>query len=595
MHRHRRLVWFLILVSSSLHVIGQDWRRNFETAFEKSDGRETADYETTLQFYKKLATESDLVTITAMGPTDSGLPLHLVLVSKSPISIEEIATDKRSVLLINNAIHPGEPDGVDASMAFARNLAFDPKLHDGLDKVVVAIIPIYNIGGALNRNRGTRANQNGPVEYGFRGNARNYDLNRDFIKCDTLNARSFAEIFHTLDPDLFLDTHVSNGADYQYVMTTAHSQKDKLGYGLGTYLDEVVEPQLFKQMEQHGYLTIPYVNSGGRPPDQGGFAQFLETPRYSTGYGGLFQTIGFMTETHMLKPYPKRVAATLQFLESSIAFLNKNGEVIQRLKRSDRAHYHQQEEVPVAWNVDRDNPSRIEFLGYEATYVDSKVTPGKRLFYDRTQPYGKNIPYYNDFKPSQTVRLPSGYLIPSQWRSVIDLMRLNGVEMRVLVSTTELDAEVYRINEVETRPTPYEGHYFHDAVDLSTKTEQVLAKPGDVIVPIHQDRARYVVETLEPLAMDSLFRWNYFDTILQRKEYFSPYVFEDSAEAMLKADPELRKEFETRREDDADFAESRSAQLQFLYERSDHYEKAHRRYPIARLLELPDAGKTQPE
>ena len=448
--------------------------------------------------------------------------------------------------------------------------------------MIVAIIPLYNIGGALNRNSGTRANQNGPREYGFRGNARNYDLNRDFIKCDTENARSFAEIFHKLDPDLFLDTHVSNGADYQHVITTSHSQKDKLGFRLGSYLDETFEPHLFGRLKADGYPTIPYANSGGQPPENG-FAQFLETPRYSTGYTALFQTIGFMTETHMLKPYPQRVAATRAFIDRSVDLLAEAGWRIQELRELDRRGYSRQESAAIAWKVDRNSPSRLEFHGFEATYIPSEVTSGKRLLYDRSKPFVKDIPYYNNFVVSKRVKMASAYVIPQGWHPVIELMRLNGVKMTRLHKVATVPSGVYHIERVETRSSPYEGHYFHDEVVVHQRIENVTLRPGDVVIPLTQPKARYVVETLEPEAMDSLFRWNYFDTILQRKEYFSPYVFEDTARELLNANPELAAEFDERKKKDDAFAGNRRAQLTFLYERSGNAERAFHRYPVIRL------------
>ena len=570
-------------------AIGQnEWKTRFVTPFEQGDGWDTADYKTAIKYYKDLASASERVTITEMGKTDSGFPLHLVLIdSVGSLAPKDVVVDSRSVILINNAIHPGESDGVDASMALARDLAMDvDRYGQFLEKVIVAIIPVYNIGGALNRNTGTRANQNGPREYGFRGNARNYDLNRDFVKCDTRNAQSFAEIFHLLDPDLFIDTHVSNGADYQHVMTTSHSQKDKLGYGIGEYLQKTFEPKLFGRMSESGFPTVPYVNSGGRPPEQG-FSQFLETPRYSTGFTALFQTMGFMTETHMLKPYPQRVEATRVFLDHSIELLALEGERIQQIRRDDREAYHRQETAPIAWRVDRENPSRLEFHGFESSYRDSTVTTGKRLFYDREKPFVRNIPYFDHYVASEEITLPAGYLIPRQWQGVIDLMRLNRVELQIVDQKQTVEAETYRIGSVKSRSTPYEGHYFHDTVSLEVVPGDVVVSPGDVIIPIHQDHARYVVETLEPAAMDSLFRWNRFDTILQRKEYFSPYVFEETAKRMLEENERLREEFEQKKKDDAEFAEDRYSQLQFLYERSNHYEASHLRYPIARLKTLP--------
>lgn len=555
------------------------------TPFESSDGRVSSDYHSTIAFYEGLAEAHQGVSIQTFGLTDSGEPLHVVLVSDAPRSLAQIASLDRSVLLINNAIHPGEPDGIDASMAFARDLATQPENAKLLDALVVAIIPVYNIGGALNRNEHSRANQNGPARYGFRGNARNFDLNRDFIKCDTENARSFAALFQLLQPDLLIDTHVSNGADYQHVMTTAHSQKDKLGFELGQFLDGTFQPQLFERMNQRGFPTVPYVNSGGKPPEQG-YSQFLDTPRYSTGYAALFQTIGFMTETHMLKPFPTRVRATLAFLEEAADLLVRHRKAIDLLQSRDRTAYQEQKQATLQWKLDRSVKTDLMFHGFAASYVDSSVTTGKRLFYDRAKPFVRSIPFHNHYIPATTVELPRGYLVPRGWRRVIDRLKTNGVAMIVAKEETSLSAEVYSITDFSSRTSPYEGHYFHDNVSVEANRCQVNVMAGDVIIPLDQWRSRYIVETLEPEASDSLFRWNEFDSILQRKEYFSGYVFEETAEKMLTEDASLRKDFETKRETDADFASDRDAQLRFLYERSKHNEPEYRRYPIARLLEL---------
>lgn len=561
----------------------------FPTPYEGGDGWDTATYKEGMKYYAELAAASQQLTIHTMGKTDSGYPLSVILITDpNHVALEEVSKDTRTVLLINNAIHPGESDGVDASMAFARDLVFKEEAYgEWLQDVIVAIIPFYNIGGALNRNSGTRANQNGPREYGFRGNGRNYDLNRDFLKCDTRNAKSFAEIFQLLDPDFFIDTHVSNGADYQHVMTTAQSQKDKLGLSLGQYMHTQFEPMLFQAMETAGYPTIPYVNSGGNPPENG-YDQFLETPRYSTGYAGLFQTMGYMTETHMLKPYPQRVTATRAFFDASLKLLAQEGKSIQSLRQKDRDTYRRQQSAPIAWEVDRNHPARLEFHGYEASQVPSTVTGGTRLFYDRDKPFVRNIPYFNQYKVSQSVTLPAGYLIPREWHTVIDLMKTNSIVMRVVNTPVTVPAETYRIDSFQSKTTPYEGHFFHDTLELTTVKETINLREGDVIVPMDQDRARYVVEALEPQAMDSLFRWNRFDSVLQQKEYFSPYVFEKTAEKLLADDQALREEFTAKKKSDPVFAGDRGAQLTFLYRRSANYERSHRRYPIARLLELPN-------
>lgn len=56
------------------------------------------------------------------------------------------------------------------------------------NNVTFSFILCYNVGGMMNRSSSSRANQDGPEEYGFRGNSQNLDLNRDFIKMDSEEA-----------------------------------------------------------------------------------------------------------------------------------------------------------------------------------------------------------------------------------------------------------------------------------------------------------------------------------------------------------------------------------------------------------------------
>ncbi len=224
----KKLIWiFSVLLPLSMTTTAQN---PLLTKFERTQGRETVTYEEGMAYYRLLGQTFPTIRLTECGPTDTGIPLHVAVLSPDGLfDPEQIRRSGKSVLLVNNAIHPGEPDGVDASMMLLRDLAGDKKLKEKMANFVLVVVPFYNIGGVLNRNSTTRVNQDGPKEYGFRGNDRNYDLNRDFIKNDTRNAQSFADIYHTWQPDVFVDTHVSNGADYQYVMTLIPTQHNKLG------------------------------------------------------------------------------------------------------------------------------------------------------------------------------------------------------------------------------------------------------------------------------------------------------------------------------------------------------------------------------
>lgn len=556
----------------------------YQTLFEKSGGKQTPTYEEGIAFYRQLARNFPQVQMQEKGPTDSGRPLHLILYSRNKVfDIKKLKAQGKAVLFINNAIHPGEPDGVDASMMLLRDMLIHPAKFPELDSVVVAIIPFYNIGGALNRNNTTRTNQVGPEEYGFRGNARNYDLNRDFIKSDTRNARSFAAIFHELDPDLFADTHVSNGADYQYVMTLDYAQKDKLGGPLGDFNDKVFLPYMYKHLKETGYEATPYVNAYGQTPDKG-FVQFPDWPRYSTGYAALFHTIGVMTETHMLKPYDQRVKSTYAYLHGNIRFLAAYRKALLKLRNETKEAVKKQEKFAITWQVDKSKQSTIAFKGYEPEYIPSEVSGLPRLHYDRSKPFTKDIPFYDTYVPLDEVTRPEAYIIPQGWHNIVELLRLNGVEMNVLDKDSEINVETYHIQELETPKQPFEGHYWHTSVKLRTEKQKLIFKKGDWVVPTDQSANRYIIETLEPKAVDSFFKWNFFDTILQAKEHYSGYVFEDLASELLKKSPELKAKLEEKRKADPEFAKNGNAQLDFIYQNSDYAEKEYMRYPIFRVV-----------
>jgi len=556
----------------------------FETPFERSGGTETATYAEGIEHYRALSEAFQEIQMTEQGPTDSGKPLHLVLYS--PDGDFDVASNRakgRTVLLINNAIHPGEPDGVDASMMFLRDIAEGKTLKNERRHLLLAVIPFYNIGGVLNRNSITRVNQNGPKSYGFRGNARNYDLNRDFIKSDTRNARSFAAIFHKLDPDVLVDTHVSNGADYPYVISMDYPQKDKLGGVLGRFLNETMMPYLYAEMKAAAFEMTPYVNAWGETPDKG-WVQFMDWPRYSSGYAALFHTIAFMSETHMLKPFQQRVHATYAFLQTVVRFLGLKGNELSQLRAQTKGAVETQQEFAVSWKPDKERPTQLDWKGYEPEMLDSKVTVGQRLYYNRTKPFEKKVPYYDNFIPDIVVNKPKAYLFSQAWQNVAELMQLNGVHVKQMPADTVLEVEVLHIEDYDTRKDAYEGHYAHSNANLTTELEEVRFRAGDYRIDVDQEANRYIVETLEPQAFDSFFNWNFFDTVLQRKEYFSPYVFEDLAEELLRTHPDLRGKLAQKSQADEAFAKNRRAQLDFIYRNSPHAEPEYLRYPVFRLL-----------
>lgn len=550
--------------------------------YELTDGEETSTYQEVIDFWKQLDKQSDRIKLSEKGLTDSGYPLHLVLISNSKtFDIQRIKQQNKAVILVNNGIHPGEPDGIDASMLLARDIA-DGKVELP-DDVILAVVPVYNIGGFLKRSPDYRVDQNGPAEFGSRGNAQNLDLNRDYIKMDSKNAKSFVQIFHELDPDVFIDNHVSNGADYQHVMTLLSSQSSKIGGEMGEYMNKIFEPGIYRLMKQKGLDLIPYVNVWGKSPDNG-WNEYFDSPRYSSGYGTLWSTFCFVPETHMLKPYKQRVAATYQLMVSFIEFTSENRSEIIRIRKNTRQKELTASSFPIRWKHDTVHFQNFLYKGFESGYKKSRVSGIDRLYYDRSKPFEKMIPVYNRYNVEKMVQKPAAYIIPQGWWRVIERLQLNGVQMSRLKNDLTLEVEVYRIMNYKSTPTAYESHHLNQDVEVIKTIQNINFRKGDWYIPMNQKANRFLVETLEPETMDGYLAWNFFDGIFQRKEGFSPYVFEDIAADYLDAHPEVKQKLEEKKKSDPEFATNAYAQLYFVYENSPWIEPEFMHYPVYRLM-----------
>jgi hypothetical protein len=540
-------------------------------------------YDEAIRIYARLDSSHEKALLIKYGLTDCGKPLHLFVMSEDKLfDPVEIRKQKKLVLLINNGIHPGEPDGIDASIRIAQEyLSGSKKLPRN---VIICIVPVFNIDGSLDRGCCSRANQNGPVEYGFRGNSKNLDLNRDFIKMDAENTRSLVKILREWDPDVFLDTHVSNGADYPYTMTMISTQHDKLGGQAGDFLKYEMTPSLFKLMKEAGEEMIPYVNTSkyDESPHTGIYG-FMEGPRFASGYAAMFGCLAFVSETHMLKPFPKRVNATITLIDAIIKYSVTNSNRIYEARDNWREELFKKSWLPVSWATDSSRYELIDFKGYEAITRPSKVTGLPQLYYDTSKPWTQKIRHYDHAVVVDSVKVPKYYIVPQAWAEIIERMRINGVEMTRLATDSIIEGGFYRINDFTTVREPYEGHYLHSKITTNSINLKNQFYAGDYLINTDQPAKRYIVETLEPAAPDSWFAWGFFDAILHQKEWFSAYVFDPVAEEILEKDTSLREKFEKMKQQDAAFASNSFAQLYFIYRNSKYFEDTFKLYPVARI------------
>lgn len=518
------------------------------------------------------------------GLTDCGKPLELFVISPTrEFNPDRLRKDGHLIIFINNGIHPGEPDGIVACMDLAKDILSGKQPLP--DKTALCLIPVYNIDGFHVTSTFFRSGQNGPEVVGFRGNAQNLDLNRDFIKCDSENARSFTRMYRHWDPDVFVDTHVTDGADYQHVMTLIDSQKDKLHPSISATMQRHMLPALYSGMEARGFPMCPYVNVWGDDP-AGGMNGFLESPRYASGYSALFNAFPFVTETHMLKPYEDRIKATRAFMDVLLAACSTlRTELRESRNQANEQVSRTQEDFPIRWKLDESQSDTIPFKGFTAERSPSRLTGHPLIRFDREKPFDTRIPYRNHYLATRTIRKPAAYIVPQAWSKVTERLQLNRVESFRIKKDTIVRLPVLYIREHETGKTPYEGHYLHTNINTEPDTQQIQLFAGDYYIPCNQTANRYIIETLEPEATDAFLAWGFFDAIFQQKEWFSDYLFEETAIRLMEKDSALKLEFDSLKKSDPGFSADPWKMMAWIYRQSAWYEPSHLRYPVYRIDE----------
>jgi len=555
------------------------------TPFEIHKTNYTATYEECKDWYAKADAAFETVKVLEYGLTDGGHPLQLAVYSADKdFDPSSLRKKNKRIILVMNAIHPGEPEGVDASMLLLRDMATNKEWEKILKDVVVCIIPQYNIEGVINRGSFSRANQDGPESYGFRGNGENLDPNRDFIKCDSKNTKAFETLFQDWQPDVFIDNHVSDGADYQYVLTYISNTPGTLPPDLENFMHQSLTPLINKRCTSEGFEMTPYVDCYKESPDSGIMA-FAATPRYSMGYTGLWNTLSYTVETHMLKPFDQRLKATYSFMKACINEVHENADKIGLLRKEATAFNQAKNEWTLQWKMDTAKHDLIDFKGYEAGHKPSLLTGAPRLYYDKSKPYNKKVPYFNYFKSDISVKTPDYYIVPQTCQKAVELLKMNRIEMQPLEKDAALTVNMYIIDDFENSKgkAPNNGHYLHHGVKLHSEKQEIVFHKGDFKISTSQPGIAYIMATLEPQGEDSYFAWNMFDGILQGREYFSDYVFEDIAWQFIQEHPEIKTAFEAKKKSDSKFASDSKAQIDWVYRQSPWFEKTYMRYPVGRV------------
>lgn len=562
-----------------------DW----QTRAEKTGYRQTARYDETIAYSRKLDDASPLIRYQSFGKSGEGRDLPLLLVAEGDTFSPQAARKAgKAVLLIQACIHPGEPDGKDAGLALLRDIAVTKTRKGLLGKVVVLYMPIYNVDGHERFGPYNRINQNGPEEMGWRANATNLNLNRDYMKLDAPETRAWMKVWNEWKPDLLIDCHVTNGADYRYDITYIYEHHQHVPKAIQDWHRDAFDGRIFPATEKAGSLLAQYMLFRDNRDPSKGIDAFIMPPRFSTGYTPLRNSPGLTIETHMLKDYRTRVRGTYDLLMYTLEELNRNTETLLRAVRQS-----EEEAIQLGRSFDPSKlvPLSVEFTDKSAPFhlkgveaqTDISEVSGKGRVVFGSKPVDYTVPFYDDTRVTNAVASPLYYIIPPQWKDVIEVAAAHGLRLQRLSAPAEIEVESYRFSDVKWASRPFEGR-----LRVSYKTSTVLERrkylAGSILIPLAQPSSRVALQLLEPDAPDSFVSWGFFNAIFEQKEDAEDYKLEKLAREMLARDENLRREFDERLKSDPQFAASPGARLRFFYERSPYWDKQMNLYPVGRII-----------
>lgn len=553
-------------------VVDADTDDRFITYCEKSDFVKTPRYAETIAYSKLLAEASPMVHYLSFGVSPEGRDLPLLIVDKEGLKTpEEMRKRGRSILLVEACIHSGEPDGKDAGLILLRDMVIYKKNLELLDQVSILFIPIFNVDGHENFGAKNRINQNGPEELGTRVTGQFLNLNRDFLKADAPEMRDWLRLYNRWKPELFIDVHVTNGADFQYVLTySLETRSTYMEEGLRRWTADVFERSLNERMEKAGFPIFPYFSFRDYNKPESGIWIDLFDPRYSQGYAAARNRVGLLVENHIYKPYKQRVLATIELLKASAQILSEHRETLaETIRRADeRVASAAFRATPMALDfhpVDKDSV-RVDFLSWERDTVKSDLSGGQWVTHNYEKPLTVRTSLITSYEPTLSVQLPEAYILMPQWKEVIALLDLHEIRYTRLEEPRQMTVQTYRYTDASFSKQQSEGRIPVKAT-FTTQTEVLSAPSGALFIDMNQPSARVAAWLLEPSAPGSLTYWGFFNQVVQAPGEFwigLPYM-EVKGRELLRKDPELRKEFEAKRSSDPSFASDPEAILRFFY------------------------------
>ncbi len=582
------------IIAFAEEPIPDDWL----TVAEKTDFRATSTLAETEAFLAKIAKAApETIRVSTFGTSGLGYFLPLVIVSSdSAFSPAEIKATGKPVLLIQSCIHAGEVDGKVATLMILRDIALGRR-PDLAEAAITVFAPIYNADGHENVSPYNRSNQNGPVDgMGYRATANGINLNRDFLRLASPEAKAMARLIAALKPDLHVDNHVTNGSDHAWVLTWLVAEAPQLDPGVDAWVKEHL-PKVLAETAAAGHLNGPYVDLVSGSDPTAGMIWDVAQPRYSSGYFPLRNRPSILIEMHAHKPFRERVLANRIFMEELILEVGRSGkELMRAVSAADErttalgAADAEASEIVVRWGVAAEGET-ITWPAAEWTIEDSVVTGGQRVAYHPGTLREIELEWRHLPVAELTLPRPRGYIVLAGWPQIAEVVSDQRLQVYEISQPAEMEVETIRLSSPKFASSSFQGVVMVEDFAVSRQTETRRVPGGSLWIPADQPNFDVAVQLFEPEAPDSLVRWGAVSSVFERKIYIGTDVLESLAREML-ADPLIRKEWETALEDPV-FAEDGRARYLWWYRRTPYWDETVGLLPVLRVMR-PQQIATEP-
>ena len=544
----------LLLCVTTIGMAAQS--ADMRTRAEISNYEETSTYEDITRVINGLVATSPLVYTESFGKSEEGRDLPLVVISDPKVATPAAAQKLgRPIVFVQANIHAGEVEGKEAILKIARRLV-SGDLKPMTRQMVFLIAPDYNADGNEKISPMNRTAQNGPVAgVGTRENSKGLDLNRDYMKLDSAEARSLVGLMNKWDPHVLVDLHTTNGSYHAYHLTYSPILNPNADPRLIEFTrSKMLAPINAAMLKNHNWRTYYYGNfspedGGGRessridPANPGNttWRTFDHRPRFGNNYAGLRNRIAILSEAYSYLDFKGRVDVTEKFVEEIYKSVSANAKQIMTLTaQADRLFTAPANGKPVELGVDFEigTQETVEILVGDVT---RQLNPksGKEMSVMAPAAVPVRMKDYGIFAATRMLAMPKGWLIPKtlvdspRLAAALDRLRWHGIKIQEFGNDQQLAVERFSISEITKAPRPFQGHQ-EARLKGTFDRIQLTVPPGSYFVPANQPLARLAFYLLEPESDDGLVTWNVIDEGLAVGQTYPIYRVVDSRAIIIK-------------------------------------------------------------